>query len=204
MLYPINLALNHFEIVIIGGGKVAYRKCQNFIQFNKAVTVVAPKFIDEFYELKNVKLIHDVYQKKYIENSDIVVAATNRAEINQEIGEYCHRHKKLVNVVDQLALSNYTVPSFVKRGDLLLSISTGGKSPVLAKKIKEELEEKYDDTYVEYVNLLGEMRQLIMSRYEDQTLKKQLIDQLITLDLQQLKQTYEAWMNVLETEIIDS
>ena len=91
----------------------------------------------------------------------------------------------------------------MKRGDLLLSVSTGGKSPVLAKKIKEELEEKYDDTYVEYVNLLGEMRQLIMSRYEDQTLKKQLIEQLITLDLQQLKQTYRAWVDTKETEMSD-
>lgn len=193
MLYPVNLELEKFEIVIIGGGKVAYRKCQNFIRFNKAVKVVAPQFIQEFYGLKNIELIQDVYQEKYIEDCHIVVAATNNSKINQEIGEYCHRHKKLVNVVDNLLLSNYTVPSFVKRGDLLLSVSTGGKSPALSRKIKQDLEGKYDETYAEYVDLLGEMRQMVISNYQDPDMRKRLIRQLITLDLEELKQAYKTW-----------
>lgn len=193
MLYPVNLELEKFDIVIIGGGKVAYRKCQNFIRFNKAVKVVAPQFIQEFYGLKNIELIQDVYQEKYIEDCHIVVAATNNSKINQEIGEYCHRHKKLVNVVDNLLLSNYTVPSFVKRGDLLLSVSTGGKSPALSRKIKQDLEGKYDETYAEYVDLLGEMRQMVISNYQDPDMRKRLIRQLITLDLEELKQAYKTW-----------
>ncbi len=193
MLYPVNLELEKFDIVIIGGGKVAYRKCQNFIRFNKAVKVVAPQFIQEFYGLKNIELIQDVYQEKYIEGCHIVVAATNNSKINQEIGEYCHRHKKLVNVVDNLLLSNYTVPSFVKRGDLLLSVSTGGKSPALSRKIKQDLEGKYDETYAEYVDLLGEMRQMVISNYQDPDMRKRLIRQLITLDLEELKQAYKTW-----------
>lgn len=193
MLYPVNLELEKFDIVIIGGGKVAYRKCQNFIRFNKAVKVVAPQFIQEFYGLKNIELIQDVYQEKYIEGCHIVVAATNNSKINQEIGEYCHRHKKLVNVVDNLLLSNYTVPSFVKRGDLLLSVSTGGKSPALSRKIKQDLEGKYDETYAEYVDLLGEMRQMVISNYQDSDMRKRLIRQLITLDLEELKQAYKTW-----------
>lgn len=193
MLYPVNLELEKFDIVIIGGGKVAYRKCQNFIRFNKAVKVVAPQFIQEFYGLKNIELIQDVYQEKYIEDCHIVVAATNNSKINQEIGEYCHRHKKLVNVVDNLLLSNYTVPSFVKRGDLVLSVSTGGKSPALSRKIKQDLEGKYDETYAEYVDLLGEMRQMVISNYQDSDMRKRLIRQLITLDLEELKQAYKTW-----------
>ncbi len=193
MLYPVNLELEKFDIVIIGGGKVAYRKCQNFIHFNKAVKVVAPQFIQEFYGLKNIELIQDVYQEKYIEDCHIVVAATNDSKINQEIGEYCHRHKKLVNVVDNLLLSNYTVPSFLKRGDLLLSVSTGGKSPALSRKIKQDLEGKYDETYAEYVDLLGEMRQMVISNYQDPDMRKRLIRQLITLDLEELKQAYKTW-----------
>ncbi|MDO5793006.1 MAG: bifunctional precorrin-2 dehydrogenase/sirohydrochlorin ferrochelatase [Turicibacter sp.] len=193
MLYPVNLELEKFDIVIIGGGKVAYRKCQNFIRFNKAVKVVAPQFIQEFYGLKNIELIQDVYREKYIEDCHIVVAATNNSKINQEIGEYCHRHKKLVNVVDNLLLSNYTVPSFVKRGDLLLSVSTGGKSPALSRKIKQDLEGKYDETYAEYVDLLGEMRQMVISNYQDSDMRKRLIRQLITLDLEELKQAYKTW-----------
>ena len=82
-------------------------------------------------------------KEEYIKDSFIVVAATNNKEINKNIGIYCRSCGKLVNVVDDIKLSNYTVPSYVKRGDLLISISTGGKSPSLSSKIKKELE-KYN------------------------------------------------------------
>ena len=143
MLYPINLEIKDMKITIIGGGDVAYRKCKNFLEFGKSVRVVSPEFIDSFELIKNnVELVYDVYKEEYIKDSFIVVAATNNKEINKNIGIYCRSCGKLVNVVDDIKLSNYTVPSYVKRGDLLISISTGGKSPSLSSKIKKELERK--------------------------------------------------------------
>ena len=180
MLYPINLELNHVEIVVIGGGEVAYRKCKNFSEFNKSVKVVAPSFIELFYELENVELIWDSYKEEYIQHA---------------IGEYCHLHQKLVNVVDSVSLSNYTVPSYVKRGDLLLSVSTGGKSPSLSKKIRMELEKKYDDSYEEYVHLLGVIRQQIIEQYEDVKVRRRLIQELIKLDLDALKEEGRKYMS---------
>ena len=148
MFYSINLELDKFEVVIIGGGEVAYRKCKNFLDFNKKVKVIAPKFIKEFQELSNkVELIEDIYKEEYIKDSFIVVAATNNKDVNKAIGKYCNLNNKLVNVVDSIELSNYTVPSYIKRGDLLISVSTGGKSPSLSRKIKKELEAQYDDSY---------------------------------------------------------
>ena len=154
MLYPINLEIKDMKITIIGGGDVAYRKCKNFLEFGKSVRVVSPEFIDSFELIKNnVELIYDVYKEEYIKDSFIVVAATNNKEINKNIGIYCRSCGKLVNVVDDIKLSNYTVPSYVKRGDLLISISTGGKSPSLSSKIKKELEEKYDDSIKDIIPL---------------------------------------------------
>lgn len=63
-----------------------------------------------------------------------------------------------MNVVDNIEISNFTVPSYIKRGDLLISVSTGGKSPSLSSKIKKEIEKRYTEDYEEYLNVLGAIR----------------------------------------------
>ena len=189
MLYPINLDIDKMKITIIGGGKVAYRKATNFIDFNKKVTVVSNEFIEEFEKIKDkIEMIYDKYDEKYIEDSFVVVAATNDKKINHEIGIYCNQKGKLVNVVDDKELSNFTVPSYVKRGDLLLSVSTGGNSPSLSAKIKRELEEKYDESYEEYVELLGLVRKKIIEENKDIKERRKKIKALIGLSLEELKE----------------
>ncbi|OJT76100.1 siroheme synthase, partial [Clostridioides difficile] len=137
MLYPINLKLDELDVVIIGGGEVAYRKCKNFLEFNKNVTIVSKQILNKFYDLKgNIKIIKDDYKEIYIKDASVIIAATNNRELNMEIGLYCKAKNKLVNVVDNIEISNFTVPSYIKRGDLLISVSTGGKSPSLSSKIK--------------------------------------------------------------------
>ncbi|MGL4914025.1 MAG: precorrin-2 dehydrogenase/sirohydrochlorin ferrochelatase family protein [Romboutsia sp.] len=188
MLYPINLEIKDLEVTIIGGGDVAYRKCKNFLAFDKRVKVVSNKLIDKFDELKDkIEIIEDIYKEDYIRNSFIVVAATNNREINKNIGIYCRNNGKLVNVVDDIELSNYTVPSYVKRGDLLISISTGGNSPSLSAKIKKELEVKYDDSYKEYIEILGIMRKQIINNTEDIVIRKKKLNELVNLSIDELK-----------------
>ena len=197
MFYSINLDLDKFEVVIIGGGNVAYRKCKNFLEFNKKVTVIAPRFIKEFKELsKHVEFIEDTYKEEYIKDSFIVVAATNNDNVNKVIGDYCNLHNKLVNVVDNIELSNFTVPSYIKRGDLLISVSTGGKSPSLSREIKKELENKYDDSYEEYINLLGEVRRKIIEKVDDISKRRELIKKLINLNLEELKEENNKYSNL--------
>ncbi len=188
MLYPINVELKDIKITVVGGGEVAYRKCKNFLDFGKSIRVVSPDFIDKFDYIKNeVELVYDTYKEEYIKDSFIVVAGTNNKEINKEIGIYCRNCGKLVNVIDDIELSNYTVPSYVKRGDLLLSISTGGKSPSLSSKIKKELEEKYDDSYEEYINILGEIRQEVIKKYKNISERKIILNGLVNLTLEELR-----------------
>lgn len=187
MLYPINIDLTDMKITIVGGGKVAYRKCKNFLAFGKNIRVISPKFIDEFNLIKeNIELIYDEYKEEYLKDSFIVVAGTNNKETNKNIGIYCRKNGKLVNVVDDIELSNYTVPSYVKRGDLLISISTGGKSPSLSSKIKKEIEEKYDESYEEYINILGEIRNKVIKKYENISERKNILNSLINLTLEEL------------------
>lgn len=188
MLYPINLKLDDLDVVIIGGGEVAYRKCKNFLNFNKSVTIVSKQLSNRFYDLEgDIRIIKDDYKEMYIENASVIIAATNNRELNMEIGLYCRTKKKLVNVVDNVEVSNFTVPSYIKRGDLLISISTGGKSPSLSSKIKKELEEIYTEDYEEYLNVLGDIRKKVIEKYEDKIKRKDMLNMLITLDLEELK-----------------
>ena len=189
MFYPINLKIDDMKIVIIGGGKVAYRKCMNFLAFNKKVKVISQDFIEEFEEIKDqIEMIKDSYDEKYIKDDFVVVAATNNKELNHKIGIYCRQYNKLVNVVDDKDLSNFTVPSFVKRGDLLLSVSTGGKSPSLSSKIRKDLEEVYDDSYEEYVKLLGEARDNIIENTSDIKERRKKLKELVDLSFDELRE----------------
>lgn len=197
MFYPINLKLKDIEITVIGGGEVAYRKCKNFLGFGKSVKVVSENFIEKFSTIESkVEIINDSYKEEYIKSSFIVVAATNNKEVNKKIGIYCRNNGKLVNVVDDIELSNYTVPSCVKRGDLLISISTGGNSPSLSSKIKKELENKYDNTYEEYVSLLGEIRKEIIEKIEDISERKNKLNALVNLDIEELKVIKDEYKNI--------
>ena len=189
MFYPINLKIDDMKIVIIGGGKVAYRKCMNFLAFNKKVLVVSKEFVKEFEEIKEqVEIVKGAYNEKYIKDDFVVVAATNNKEVNHKIGIYCRQYNKLVNVVDDKDLSNFTVPSFVKRGDLLLSVSTGGKSPSLSSKIRKDLEEVYDDSYEEYVKLLGEARDNIIENTSDIKERRKKLKELVDLSFDELRE----------------
>lgn len=197
MFYPINLKLKDIEITVIGGGEVAYRKCKNFLGFGKSVKVVSENFIEKFSTIESkVEIINNSYKEEYIKSSFIVVAATNNKEVNKKIGIYCRNNGKLVNVVDDIELSNYTVPSCVKRGDLLISISTGGNSPSLSSKIKRELENKYDNTYEEYVSLLGEIRKEIIEKIEDISERKNKLNALVNLDIEELKVIKDEYKNI--------
>lgn len=188
MNYPIMIDLKGKEITVIGGGKIAYRKVNNFLKFGYEVTVVSREFIEDFKKIENkIKIIKDEYSEIYIKDSFIVVAATNNKKVNESIGMFCRTNNKLVNVIDDPKLSNFIVPSCVKRGDLVISISTGGKSPSLASKIRKDLEIQYDDSYEEYLILLGELREQILEKYNNPSIRKDLLNKIINLNYDELK-----------------
>lgn len=188
MNYPIMIDLMGKEITVIGGGKIAYRKVNNFLKFGYEVTVVSREFIEDFKKIENkIKIIKDEYSEIYIKDSFIVVAATNNKKVNESIGMFCRTNNKLVNVIDDPKLSNFIVPSCVKRGDLVISISTGGKSPSLASKIRKDLEIQYDDSYEEYLILLGELREQILEKYNNPSIRKDLLNKIINLNYAELK-----------------
>lgn len=190
-MYPACLNLKGKKVTIIGGGKIAYRKATTLIKEECDLHIIAPHFIEEFKKLgPKVNPIYKCYEEGDCADSFLVIAATDDQQVNESIGFYCERANKLCNIVDNKALSNFIVPSSFKRGDLMIAVSTGGASPSLAAKIKNELEIQYDESYEELLHTHGRLRQKVLKTIKTEAEKKKILNHLATLDLEALK-SYE-------------
>lgn len=154
-----------------GGGKVALRKIKGLLECGASVTVVAPKISKQIKELvnsENCKIIEREFQPEDLNDITLVYAATDDKKTNEEIFKESLKKKILVNVVDAPELCNFIVPSTLKRDELLISISTGGKTPALAKKLREELERLFPENFGETIDDIEELRREIREKFPDQ------------------------------------
>ncbi|KEH93421.1 siroheme synthase [Clostridium botulinum C/D str. BKT12695] len=195
MYYPLMINIDNKNIVVIGGGTVAFRKVKKLLEFGACVTVISPNVLEKFNSLKvkfhdKLKIIEDYFKSTYIENAYLVIGATSDKNINKKISEYCKKKRIFCNIVDNIKESDFIVPSSIKRGDLVISVSTMGKSPMLSSRIRKELEEKYTDEYGEYIFLLGESRNIILKKFNDEE-KRQMLKSIINMNIDKLKKFIE-------------
>lgn len=186
MFYPMMIKLDNKKVTIIGGGRVALRKANKFLEFNCHVKVVSPSFIKDFDNI-DIELINDEYKNDYLKKSFLVIAATSSKKVNEDIANYCSENNIMCNIADDINLSDFIVPSSIKRGDLVISVSTMGNSPSLASKIRKEIEINYGIEYEEYVSILGNIRNLVLQRCMDKDEKKRILNELVNLNLEELK-----------------
>lgn len=198
MFFPIMIELEDKSVLIVGGGKVAYRKAKKILEFGANLTVLSPDFLDDFELLKskykNNKLIlkRDTYASKYISDKNMVIAATSSLDTNQQIVKDCRLYNILVNNVDGRNDSNFISPAIYKNDILTISISTGGGFPYLSKKIKNELEKNYSKYNKEYLNILEDIRYKIIEKYPDT--KREIMDKILEFDINELKK-YKKELN---------
>jgi siroheme synthase-like protein len=146
-LFPVFLKLNQLHTVVIGAGNVGLEKLTALLNNSQqaSVTVVAESILPEVYEFTanypQVKLVQKSFEPSDLDEADIVVAATANNILNEIIRKAAHERKLLINVADKPALCDFYLGSIVKKGDLKIAISTNGKSPTVAKRIKEVLNE---------------------------------------------------------------
>lgn len=161
--YPIMLDIEDKKCTVIGGGSVAYRKITSLLDCAAKVTVISIVIDEEINNLadeKKITYIQDNYNYKYISGSYLVYAATNDRKINELIFKDCSAENILINVVDEPDICNFIVPAKVKRGNLTVAISTNGSSPMLAKKIREDLETAFDYRYELFLDIMVEIRKI--------------------------------------------
>jgi precorrin-2 dehydrogenase/sirohydrochlorin ferrochelatase len=133
----------------------------------------------------------------------LVIGATNNEELNRQISEDAQRLNKLCNIADRPEACNFILPSFINRGDLIIAVSTSGKSPALAKKLRKDLENEFGQEYAEFLRLMEVIRQRLLSKNRDSKTNKYLFEQLISRGLiEMIKNQKEAEINSLLFEIL--
>jgi precorrin-2 dehydrogenase / sirohydrochlorin ferrochelatase len=175
--YPITLRLAGKKIVVVGGGKVAERKINGLIGTQADITVVSPEVSTKINKLAVAGEINWLARAFAIEDSKdafMIFAATNDRELNQAIKNAAEA-RQLVTIADDPEGSDFQVPAKIQRGRLTIAVSTGGASPTLARNIKAQLEQEFDDRYDNYLEFLFQARQQIVQEVADPFLKRKLL-----------------------------
>ncbi|GAB7388689.1 bifunctional precorrin-2 dehydrogenase/sirohydrochlorin ferrochelatase [Bacillaceae bacterium] len=180
--YPLLLDLSGKCCLIVGGGKVAERKMRGLLAAGANVTVVSPEVtptIARLAEEGRIRWIRRRYQEGDEAGAFLVYAATGSAEVNLRISRRVTDGNGLVNVADRPDLGNFIVPAAVRRGKLLLAVSTGGASPGLARKIREKLEEQYGAEYEAYLDFLAEARAIVRAQVPSERVRREIFCALL-------------------------
>jgi siroheme synthase-like protein len=163
--YPILINLQRFNCLIVGGGKVAYRKVLSLLKFNADITVISPKIskpILDLAKLNRVKIIKKAYSRDFIEGYGIVFSATDNPDINRTVRKDCTEKGILLNVVDDPLLCDFIIPANVLRGDLSISVSSQGTAPFFTKEMKKKIENQISPVYEDIFNLAAQFRRQIL------------------------------------------
>lgn len=168
--YPVNLDLTGRQCGVIGGGKVAWRKVKTLVDAGAQVTVISPELSEPLQCLLGEKLI-TFRQKSYAEGDlagfFLVICAADNAAVNLQAAMEARQNGSLVNVTDGSSPSDFAVPAQLRRGDLLLTVSTGGKSPAIARQIRDDLAAHYGVGYGDYLTIVAKLRVELKADYEN-------------------------------------
>ncbi len=152
MLYPLNVDLSGRSLILVGGGKVAERKVRGILSAGTetSICVIAPKItmvLQEHAAAGRLCWKQACYADGMLEGAFLVYAATDLREVNAAVAAEAKRRGIPVNVIDDPAASTFQVPASIRRGELILSVSTAGGSPALSRAIRMELEEMYPPAF---------------------------------------------------------
>ena len=180
--YPVYLDIEERDVLIIGGGNVCARKAETMMKYGARVTIVSPDFTDEIEEWARqgvLELRRKPYEEPDLNGASIVIASTDDPCVNARIARDCRRRKIPVNVVDVTHLCEFIVPAIVESGSIQIAVSTGGKSPALARTLKEDLQKFVGPEYDEVNQVLGSLRSAAKKTLPTDIDRKRFFDSII-------------------------
>lgn len=187
-LFPIFLKLEKLKVLIVGGGNVALEKLSAVLSNSPEtdVTVVAPEVIPEIFQLalqnENIKIKDRVFFPGDLYNADIVIAATGDHDTNKIIKDEAKKREMLVNVADTPELCDFYLGSIVNKGDLKIAVSTNGKSPTLAKRMKEVLNDAIPNETQDVLDNLEIIRKKLNGNFSDKVKKLNEITSVLAVE----------------------
>lgn len=170
-LYPIFLKVHQLEVLIVGGGNVALEKLTFLLKSspNAKVQLIAPEIrreIREFAIKHSIEFVKKPYQKDQLDQKDLVIVATDKRDVNRKVYLDCKERNLLVNVADTPQLCDFYLGGIVTKGNVKVAISTNGKSPTTAKRLRQFFEEVIPDDINELVGNLNKYRKTIKGNFE--------------------------------------
>lgn len=166
-LFPMFLKLDGQKCVVIGGGKIAESKLEALLAAGAYIRVIAPEASERIRELNLCGALRwdpFCFAPKDLNGALLAVAATGAREVNEQVFRAAEERGVLCNAVDDPEHCHFYYPAVVQRGDLQVAISTAGKSPALAQRIRIELEQRFDEGYSEWLSWLGAVRELFFRK----------------------------------------
>ena len=193
--YPVNLDIRNRKCLVVGGGEVGTRKVITLLECGAFVTVVSINASEKLLKLAESGII-EIKRRPYT-GSDLggmflVICATDDEELNRQVGRDAGKINMLCNIADRPESCNFILPALVKRGDLVIAVSTSGKSPAFAKKIRKDLEKQYGVEYADFLKLMGAIRKKLLSNSHEPEAHKPLFEKLINKDIVQLIKKNDA------------
>lgn len=187
--YPVMMNLQDKQVVVVGGGKVAFRKTIGLLDSGANVLVISPELVDELHEFHRdarIKWIPEPFspaQLDAFEPITLVFGATDIREVNVALFNEAMRRKIPCNIADVPDLCTFIVPAVITQGDLIIAVSTGGSSPALARRIREDLEKKFGPEYATMTRLMGELRKHIVRNGSDSEANKKVFLEIVDSQL---------------------
>tara|TARA_R110000765_G_scaffold256607_1_gene356997 strand:+ start:75 stop:653 length:579 start_codon:yes stop_codon:yes gene_type:complete len=171
-LYPVFLKVSNLQILIVGGGNVALEKLTFLLKSSPdaQVELVSTMFRKETIALAskyNIKMNVSEYNNSYLENKHMVIATTDMVSVNEQVYHDCRAKNILVNVADNPPFCDFYMGGIVTKGNVKVAISTNGKSPTTAKRLRQFFEDVIPDNIDDLVKNLNEFRKTIKGDFEE-------------------------------------
>lgn len=179
-MYPLTVRLEGRRVVVVGGGRVASFKIAPLLRVGADVVVISKELdsrLVQFVEKGKICWMQKKYEASDLLGAFLVVAATNNLKLNEKIADDAGSNQ-LVNVITNPESGNVHFPAAIHRGKLNIAVSTGGASPKLAKKIRDQIAGQYDERYEDYLQFLYEVRLKVkeLKREKKQSILQEVLD----------------------------
>jgi precorrin-2 dehydrogenase len=183
---PINLDIRGRRTVIVGGGEVAARKCVSLLTCGGDLTVISPRLARSLQEMHAAGTITHVdreYERGDLSGAFLACAAADDSAVNRAVAEEAKALGILADIADAPGIGSFTMPAVVRRGDFLIAVSTGGASPALARRIREQLGKEFGPEYGTATALLGRLREKQLTEMGTSAYNKKVFNELVDHDL---------------------
>ncbi|MED0938296.1 precorrin-2 dehydrogenase [Bacillus cereus] len=202
-MYPLTVRVEKKRVVVIGGGKVAGFKIIPLLKQGADIIVISPELdanLVKLVEEKQIRWYQREYEKSDIQGAFLVVAASGDPVLNEQIAEDSAENQ-LVNVITNPESGNVHFPAAIHRGLLNVAVSTGGASPKLAKKIRDDIANKYDEAYESYLDFLYEVRIKVKELQIEKQQRNILLQEVLKSVYVQNEQKRELFLQELERRV---